>query len=117
MRLEFEVSSPTPSNNQLLRMHWAVRGRKQRALTKEVWAITTLNVWAWSPPPAHVKVSIRRIGRRRLDHDNLYGGTKMLIDSLTACHLIQDDDEKHIDLTVDQEIGTPPRTRVLLEAA
>ena len=117
MILEFELPTPTPSNNALLRMHWSKRGRTQKELAKEMWAITKIKVWTKRPPPVYVKVAIRRIGRRRLDQDNLYGGTKMLIDCLIQCGLIQDDDEKHIDLTVEQEIGRPPRTHVRLETA
>jgi Holliday junction resolvase RusA-like endonuclease len=113
--LGFELPGATPSNNTLLRMHWAKYQRQKVALAWEVTTAATLSRWR-SPAPDRVTVTIHRIGRKQLDRDNLYGGAKMLIDALTISGLIVDDSEAHIDLTVTQEIGAPPRTRVVLEA-
>ncbi len=115
MRLSFELAGATPSNNQLLRMHWRDRGRMSRALCLEVWALSVNRGWLY-PAPDRVRVDITRVGVKLLDHDNLYGGAKLLIDCLTKNGLIADDGAGFIDLTVDQEIGTPPLTRVVLEA-
>ena len=115
MTLEFELSSPTPSNNQLLRMHWANKRKARIALSWEVKDLTAHMEW-FPTGPEFAKVTIVRVGRKLLDRDNLYGGAKLLIDALKLCWLIRDDDPAHIDLTVEQEIGTPPRTRVRLEA-
>ena len=114
MKLEFELGAPTPSNNQLLRMHWAEYRKAKIALGWEVKALTASSDWLL--PMERVTVDIVRIGKELLDRDNLFGGAKLLIDSLVDCSLIRDDDEEHIDLTVRQEIGSPPRTRVLLAA-
>ncbi len=100
MILEFSVPWVSTTNNVLLRMHWS----KRRKINADVqWsvkaAIGRSPDWP-TPPPDPVTVTIIRYGYSRPDRDNLYGGMKPLIDALTKCHLIIDDDEDHIVLRV-----------------
>ena len=79
MRLAFELPAPTPSNNQLLRMHWRERCKAKLALSWEVKGVTANSDWASTSPPGLAKVTILRVGKKLLDRDNLYGGAKLLV--------------------------------------
>jgi hypothetical protein len=54
-----------------------------------------------SGPRHHVRIKSRRV--RLLDIDNLYGGSKHLIDSLRLSGVIPDDDPASITLQVTEE--------------
>lgn len=49
------------------------------------------------------RVCIKRFGLRALDRENLWGGTKAIVDCLKEAGLIVDDSEEWIDLEVRQE--------------
>ena len=52
--------------------------------------------------------------KRLLDKDNLYGGTKPLIDSLVRFGLLIDDNPDMCDLRVNQKKSKNPRTIITL---
>lgn len=49
-----------------------------------------------------IEVRIERFGVRLLDKDNLYGGTKSVIDALRYAKLIPEDDPEAIELIITQ---------------
>lgn len=53
--------------------------------------------------PQRARVCIKRHGLRALDRENLWGGTKAIVDCLKESGLIVDDSEEWIDLEVRQE--------------
>lgn len=52
---------------------------------------------------ARAVVRIKSFRKRLIDRDNLWGGSKILIDCLKDLNVIQDDSEKYIDLHIEQE--------------
>ena len=63
------------------------------------------------PSNAHVTVEIVRYGARELDHDNLVGGCKGLVDILTSVGLIGDDSPQWTTIRYEQHSPTPARDR------
>ena len=106
-----ELEYQFESLNKIMRMHWAVRKKRQ----EEVWAMVEYS--APTPVPkfeGKTRVSItRQWGKkgRAFDPDNLIGATKMLIDCLKepkgrskyGLGIIKDDSPADIELLVKQE--------------
>ncbi|WP_299948061.1 hypothetical protein [uncultured Microbulbifer sp.] len=81
--LEFTLPQATPSNNQLLRMHWRKRRAVKKQLAMEVAAaLVRSGQRRPNEPLAQVYIEIERGSAGELDDDNLQGGTKLLIDVL-----------------------------------
>lgn len=109
--IEFTIPEVAPSLNRLLRMHWRTR---RRLLKKWEWAIFA-EVYRLGGPIAvkqvgRVAVRITRRGRKTLDQDNLHGAAKIILDALKASKVIEDDSPAHIELTCEQESGSPQTT-------
>ncbi|MCB2188619.1 MAG: hypothetical protein KQJ78_19535 [Deltaproteobacteria bacterium] len=98
MTIVLETPEVPPSLNQLLRLHIGAKARLKRAL----WASCLHSLLAHQhgtglppglPPkarePRGVSITVRR--RRILDHDNLVGGCKPLVDVLVTLGLLFDD--------------------------
>lgn len=84
-----EFPLPTPSLNQLQRMHFhAVRQLRDRY---ERFFRVYANVTNRARPREFKRLTIVRFGQRELDHDNLVGGCKPLIDALERAKLIYSD--------------------------
>ncbi|UCF38980.1 MAG: hypothetical protein JSU96_09140 [Acidobacteriota bacterium] len=68
-----------------------------------------------------ILVHLRRIGKRKIDQDNLVGSAKAVIDGLRKCGAIRDDTEEFVILgNVSQRVvkkGETPRLKVELERA
>ncbi|GAA5442626.1 hypothetical protein Misp06_00800 [Microbulbifer sp. NBRC 101763] len=81
--IEFTIPLATPSNNQLLRMHWAKRRALKKQLALEVTsALVRSGQRRPNEPLARVYLEIERGSFGELDEDNLQGGTKPLVDVL-----------------------------------
>lgn len=91
--MKLHLPERTPSLNQWQRMHWAKRARLKKRLTREV-------AWLFCGAPASGKrhVIITRHSPRKLDHDNLVGGCKPLVDALVACGALVDDDPESVSV-------------------
>ena len=117
MILSFELPWATPSNNQLLRMHWSVRRRMLTEMRVAVLALILRSATEWPRPPGRkVAVTITRVSPRQLDRDNLYGGAKVLLDAMTQLGLIRDDSEQWVKVNIGQRRGdacTKVRLRLL----
>jgi len=96
--MNFTLTTLPPSPNK--RVHWAVK-RKMR--DEYAW----LMIQAMGVPRLKVlgkaRVDIVRYAIRMMDKDNLYASMKQVIDALRMAHIIVDDTEEHITLTVTQE--------------
>ena len=88
----------TPSLNQVRKMHWATyaRLRDQYALLLRYHAHQRLDGTEFR------NVTIDRYGSRALDHDNLVGGAKPLLDALKKVGLIVDDSPAHVRVHYNQ---------------
>lgn len=105
-KLKIVVPDLTPTNNTLIRLHWARRSK----LNKEwVWLIKAALLFdnidlskIKFRKKRHVHIISYR--KRLADTDNLIGGAKCLIDSLVKNEILIDDDPKHLILVVQGEI-------------
>ena len=86
-----------PSPNQTFREHWSVRSKRRDDYQFEV--RSQMNKWKFTKakPKQSFNLEIQCIRKRRLDHDNLYGSMKSLIDALSNEQFIWDDDAKHLE--------------------
>jgi hypothetical protein len=80
------------------RCHWSVRRRRFREQAEGLWG-----AWEASPP---LRVTFIRIGKRRLDTDNLAAAFKGLRDALAGLLGIDDGDDR-IAWEYDQATGEP----------
>ena len=105
----------TPSNNELLRMHWVARWKLKEAYQWELVAVGAHN------PKYKVKGKENRIVRfmsfrpGMLDTGNLAGGFKELEDAMVDMELLFDDSPKYADITYFQKIDREdPHTEILI---
>ena len=101
------------SLNETLRQHWAVRRR-----TKQEYALLIRNQMRRKQiekaDKKKYKLAILSYRKKKLDTDNLYGGScKSLIDALILEGFIYDDDPRYIDLKVDQFIAKEYQTIII----
>lgn len=62
------------------------------------------------------RITVVRYGKRYLDHDNFVGGLKPILDAMTTCGLIKDDDMKWLQLVSAQEkVSDYVRTEITFE--
>lgn len=91
-----EIPESTPSLNKTMRGHWS---KQYRVRSRWHWLVrmARINAKVFTPPKyAKARVMIERTGPRLLDHDNLAGGAKFLIDGLRHEGLIENDTPAHI---------------------
>ena len=112
-----------PSLNTLMRMHWAVRKKRQDEL------MSVFEYLIEEPLPVFKGMTRLTITRqwgkrgRAYDPDNLAGSCKMLIDCLKCpkgrseygLGIIPDDDPSHIELLVKQEKSADGIYRAIIE--
>lgn len=110
----------TESNNRLLRMHWAVRRRLKVSYMDEL--LVALNESKYTSRELEAKgkreCHIISCRKRKLDHDNLVGGMKPLIDCLVEYRLLKDDNPDNVNLVAEQKksLGKPKTIIILKEA-
>tara|TARA_Y100000310_G_C20646928_1_gene797192 strand:- start:278 stop:652 length:375 start_codon:yes stop_codon:yes gene_type:complete len=93
-----------PSPNITLREHWSVRSKRRNQY--QLIVRSEMNKWKFdkAEPKQPFNLEIETIRRRKLDHDNLYGSMKSLIDALCNELFIWDDDTIHLtSLKVNQK--------------
>ena len=117
--IKLELPFTTPSNNQLLRKyrHWAVKRRLKVTYMDEIMVAliesgyNTVDVQASGK--RECKITSHR--KRLLDHDNLVGGMKPLIDAIVKFGMLIDDNEDMCDLKVGQMKSKHPKTIIELK--
>lgn len=124
---DFTLPLRTPSNNQLLRMHWSKRRKLKKWIANEVLVALAISGQQRPPEPlGRVRITVERGSCRKLDEDNLHGGTKPLFDVLervsrTNPHglgLIENDSAECVVEREVVQVHTKPRggyTRVHIE--
>ena len=93
-----------PSPNKTLREHWSVRSKRRNQY--QLIIRSQMNQWKFdkAEPKQPFHLEIETIRKRKLDHDNLYGSMKSLIDALCNELFIWDDDTVHLtSLKVNQK--------------
>jgi hypothetical protein len=91
--IEFTLSRPTPLLNRSLRIHWAQRSKRQRALMVE---IASLLPRGFNQRFERAEVTITRYSVGVPDYDGMVGGAKSLIDCLHRLGIIRNDDPEHM---------------------
>lgn len=103
----------TPSQNQLQRMHFAVR---KRLLDQyRLWirfALRRSGITADSRPDELRQLYILRRGKRLLDYGNLVGGAKLLVDAVVRENLLHDDSPAWVQDTYTQQRAKQSSTLV-----
>ncbi len=113
----FKLPLP-PSQNQLLRMHWA---RRMKIKKEYVWLIKSIaSRGGWEKPnkkKLNVTITRHSCGVEP-DTDNLYGGCKLVLDALKTAGQIIDDSPKHIKLKAKwQRVKTRKEQKVTVEVS
>ena len=89
-----------PSQNQLLRMHWAKRKRIQKDFE---WSIVQqVGNRSSALRGVHVTITRKSVGVEP-DPDNLTASAKLILDALQRVNAIKDDSPKNISLKVTWE--------------
>ena len=97
--LKITISTPPPSLNVLLRMHYHKRVKLKRRIRLEVWAQTRMQgIRGYRPIMDKVTITGTLWGKQPLDPDNLIGSLKPVIDALVRGQVLIDDTEKHISI-------------------
>lgn len=114
--IKLELPFVTPSNNELLRKyrHWAVKRKLKTYYMDEIMVYILEHRLTDIQAEGKRECEIMSYRKRLLDKDNLYGGTKPLIDSLVKFGLLLDDNPDMCDLKVGQKKSKDPRTVITL---
>ena len=86
-----------PSQNQLLRMHWAKRKKKQKDFEWLIFQAVTNRHSAMNG--VHITITRKSCGVEP-DPDNLTASAKLILDALQRVNVIKDDSPKSISLEV-----------------
>lgn len=110
----FTIKRKTESNNEIKRMHWAVYKKCREEWTLEV--MCAMPVGARGQHGNEKKyLEITRYGTKKLDRDNLWGGVKLLVDSIVDMGLMVDDSDEWCHMNVKQEICEPGEERTKIK--
>lgn len=96
------------SLNVLNKWHWAKRGRHR----KNWGQLVTLICKRTAREEVKRKVTITSYRKGTLDHDNLVGGCKPLMDALVAAGWLYDDAPEWVEVEYRQEYDKDERTEV-----
>lgn len=108
----------TPSNNVILRWKANRHFSNIKALKKMYWDMLHLckahyNIYQVEPEQKRIVV-FRSFRKRLLDHDNLVGGCKYLLDTLEKIGLIYKDSPRYIEVSYFQQKCKHERTEIYL---
>ena len=113
--LRIEIPLPTPSLNQVQRMHFQAR-RRMRDQYEMICRSCATPITRVRPRQFR-HVTIVRHGVRQLDHDNLVGGAKILLDALVRTELVYDDAPQYVHVTYEQVPAKAARTKTVVTIA
>lgn len=86
----------SPSQNVTQKWHWSKRA-KLRDQCQLIFRAAARRAKIECPPGRRLRLDIVRSGPRLLDHGNLVGGCKPVVDALVREGLLQDDSPKWVD--------------------
>lgn len=120
-----------PSQNQLMRMHWAKRKREQ--IYWQEWLCAGMSdaekdgqgelvraIRSSVLAQKRIRMTITVHHSRKDDRDNLWARAKLICDAANykrGAGMIWDDNEKHLELTVKQEKTTRKDAHTVIEVA
>jgi hypothetical protein len=116
--MKLVILSPVMSLNKLLNMHYQAR---RRLRLKYMWEIRlVLQELGESvpdyPEEKRKKLRIVSFGTKLMDKENLYGGSKVLVDAIKGLRLIYDDSPKWINYKIKQDFKEKKRrTEITIE--
>ena len=118
--LHLTLPVPTWSLNEANGAKWFGRARR-KALDLELLEVACLQQHGRHPKVfaagGRRLVTIHRYGHHLLDHDNLVGGTKQLMDAMVHHRLVVDDSPKWVEKSYGQTLDRKnKRTEITLEA-
>lgn len=99
--IELAVSKKIESLNKWQRLHWTMRRKEKQKWIHELWAAN--NGKHGDGKQVKRKVVIYSYRTKLLDHDNLVGGAKPLIDALVHLKLIYDDSPEWVEVDYKQK--------------
>lgn len=105
-----EIPMATPSLNKVKRMHF----HAYRKLREQYENILRSRMTDIDVAYGLRRVDIIRFGSRELDHDNLVGGCKPLVDALKRCGLIVDDSPRHVRINYEQRKSPRKEARTVV---
>ena len=97
MPIQFTISTPPPSLNVLLRMHYRERTKLKRRIRIELWA-QVLDAERIRCSNRQLILTGTRYGKKALDPDNLIGSLKPVIDALVWLEVLVDDTEQYLTI-------------------
>ena len=99
------VVTLTPSLNVTKKFHHGATKRMRSRYGLELLAAVRGRPWSDWPKDQRRRVTVTRIGPKLLDHDNLYGGAKTLLDAMRDIGLLVDDSPKHCEPVYFQRVA------------
>ena len=98
-KLEIEIPETILSRNRLDTMHWSKRYRYSQKWEALIW-----RAFNCKPPRARGKVKLKITSLRPgiLDHDNLVGGCKGIIDAMKRLGMLIDDTPSFVEVEYQQ---------------
>jgi len=116
--ITIRISEPIPSLNKTLSEHWSQKTKRRNRFQEQV-TLSLLEHYKKAErdetkvkKPKSVHIHSQRM--RTLDHDNLVGGSKSLIDALKRLDLIVDDTPEWILAVYTQGTGRPYYTNITI---
>lgn len=110
--LQIDFPLPSPSLNQWQRMHFHAK-KRLRDRYEMVFRMHA-NSMTRAKPRQFRHVSIIRHGARELDHDNLVGGCKPILDALERAGLIYSDSPQYLRVDYGQRKASAKRVRTVV---
>lgn len=113
--ISFNLTQPIPSLNVTLKEHWAVKKKRRDSYEETlkwlyVQGTQETKDYLCSRIKKRIRIHSQRV--RKLDHDNLVGGAKTLIDALKRANMIVDDSPEWLEVEYTQATGKPYYTEI-----
>lgn len=101
--------------NARLRTHWRDRSRESKTWRLLVRAICGVPRDGEVPSDGKIRIGITMTRRRRQDPDNRQASVKPLLDAIVKAGWLVDDDDEHLELSVEEVLGGRPETVITWE--
>ena len=114
--LKLNLKNPIQSLNHFQGHHWTKKDNETKKWEKAIWAKCQGRPFK---AKGKMKVRITSLRTRLLDHDNLIGGAKSLVDAMKRLEMIVDDSPEFVEVEyAQQKVGAnQSQTVIELEVA